>query len=197
MELSQDDEVFRFSLAKDLLSLGGSATSDAEGRIRGLLARLNLSPEQVDALNNFTNWENRMMRKTPSGREDLTVGSEDFPAETMKKAEAVGISLTALYFSGSVVGFSAAGLTSGLATLGGAAGLTALGLNPMTAGIAVLVLGGVAVKKVLDATLPTTDAERKAKLQAGVRLMENRKESVPCHFGPGPRGISPRAGRRD
>ena len=172
-ELSQDDEVFRFSLAKDLLSLGGTATSDTEGRIQGLLARLNLSTEQVDALNNFTNWENRMMRKI--GREDLTVGSEDLPAEAMKKAGAVGIPLTALYFSGSVVGFSAAGLTSGLATLGGAAGLTALGLNPMTAGIAVLVLGGVAVKKVLDATLPTTDAERKSRLQAGVRLMENRR----------------------
>ena len=36
------------------------------------------------------------------------------------KAGAVGVPLAAVYFSGSVIGMSAAGLTSGLATLGSA-----------------------------------------------------------------------------
>jgi hypothetical protein len=45
------------------------------------------------------------------------------------------------------------GITSGLAAIGGYTGLTVLGLNPMTAGIAGLILGGVAVKKIADYAL--------------------------------------------
>jgi len=56
------------------------------------------------------------------------------------KAAAVGTPLAAVYLSGSVVGMSAAGLTSGLASLG-MGGL--LGLSSMTTGIGVAVLLGV------------------------------------------------------
>jgi hypothetical protein len=56
------------------------------------------------------------------------------------KAAAVGTPLAAVYLSGSVVGMSAAGLTSGLATLG-MGGL--LGLSSMATGIGVAVLIGV------------------------------------------------------
>jgi len=57
-------------------------------------------------------------------------------------ATAAGVPITALFFSGSVVGLSAAGITSGLAALG-LGGL--LGLSAMVTGIgAVVVLGVVA-----------------------------------------------------
>jgi len=56
------------------------------------------------------------------------------------KAVAVGTPIAAVYLSGSVVGLSAAGLTSGLATLG-MGGF--LGLSSMTTGIGVAVLLGV------------------------------------------------------
>lgn len=56
------------------------------------------------------------------------------------KAAAVGTPLAAVYISGSVVGMSAAGITSGLATLG-MGGL--LGLSSMATGIGVAVLLGV------------------------------------------------------
>lgn len=60
--------------------------------------------------------------------------------ELSAKAAAVGTPLAAVYLSGSVIGLSAAGLTSGLATLG-MGGM--LGLSSMATGIGVAVLIGV------------------------------------------------------
>ncbi|AWH20115.1 hypothetical protein [Stenotrophomonas sp. ZAC14D2_NAIMI4_6] len=74
-------------------------------------------------------------------KEDVT---DDQLTETMKllsaKAAAVGTPLAAVYLSGSVIGMSAAGMTSGLATLG-LGGI--LGLSSMATGIGVAVLIGV------------------------------------------------------
>ncbi|MDS1617288.1 hypothetical protein [Escherichia coli] len=64
--------------------------------------------------------------------------------ELSAKAGAVGVPLAAVYLSGSVVGMSAAGLTSGLATLG-LGGL--LGFSSMATGIGVAVLIGVGTYK--------------------------------------------------
>ena len=61
-----------------------------------------------------------------------------------EKAAAVGIPVAALYVSGSVTGFSAAGIVSGLATLG-MGGI--LGLSSMVTGVGVLIVGGVVVGK--------------------------------------------------
>ena len=60
------------------------------------------------------------------------------------KAGAVGVPLAAVYLSGSVIGMSAAGLTSGLATLG-LGGF--LGFSSMATGIGVAVLLGVGAYK--------------------------------------------------
>lgn len=60
------------------------------------------------------------------------------------KAAAVGVPIVAVYFSGSVVGLSAAGITSGLAALG-FGGL--LGLSSMITGIGTVVILGVMAYK--------------------------------------------------
>lgn len=60
--------------------------------------------------------------------------------ELSAKAGAVGVPIAAVYLSGSVVGMSAAGMTSGLATLG-LGGI--LGFSSMATGIGVAVLLGV------------------------------------------------------
>ncbi|MEZ2299373.1 hypothetical protein [Variovorax sp. RCC_210] len=81
-------------------------------------------------------------------RNDYDMLKEDFTDDQIvnalkllsAKAAAVGTPLTAVYLSGSVIGMSAAGLTSGLATLG-MGGL--LGLSSMATGIGVAVLIGV------------------------------------------------------
>lgn len=64
--------------------------------------------------------------------------------ELSSKAAAVGVPLGAVYLSGSVIGMSAAGMTSGLATLGFGG---ALGLSSMATGIGVAVLLGVGAYK--------------------------------------------------
>lgn len=56
-------------------------------------------------------------------------------------ATAVGVPLAAVYFSGSVIGLSAAGITSGLAAIG-LGGL--LGLSAMVTGIGVVIVAGAA-----------------------------------------------------
>lgn len=74
-------------------------------------------------------------------REDV---SDDQIVATLKtlsaKAAAVGTPLAAVYLSGSVIGLSAAGMTSGLATLGMGG---VLGMSSMATGIGVAVLIGV------------------------------------------------------
>lgn len=70
----------------------------------------------------------------------LTRGLKELGA----KAGAVGVPLAAVYLSGSVVGLSAAGLTSGLASLG-LGGI--LGFSSMATGIGVAVLLGVGAYK--------------------------------------------------
>ena len=64
--------------------------------------------------------------------------------ELVAKSASVGVPLAAVYLSGSVIGMSAAGMTSGLATLG-LGGM--LGLSSMATGIGVLVLLGVGTYK--------------------------------------------------
>ena len=64
--------------------------------------------------------------------------------ELASKAASVGAPLGAVYLSGSVLGMSAAGMTSGLASLGMGG---ALGLSSMATGIGVAVILGVGVYK--------------------------------------------------
>lgn len=81
---------------------------------------------------------------------DLKILNEDIDSDKVKeitkdlaaKAASVGLPIGAVYVSGSVAGLSAAGMTSGLATLG-MGGL--LGLSSMATGIGVAVLLGVGV----------------------------------------------------
>lgn len=85
--------------------------------------------------------------------------------DTAAKAAAVGVPLTAIYFSGSV-GLSAAGLTSALAHLG-LGGL--LGFSPMVTGIGIAVLMGVGayqgVKKVTGLKDVENNKQRELLLQ--------------------------------
>lgn len=147
------------SLAKDAIALSDATPSSIIDPAQELLHRLKVTPAQIEFLHSWIDWENRIMDKI--GRGDLKVRNEDLPTELLSRGAAVGVPLAALYFSGSVVGFSAVGLTSGLASIGSASLLVALGFNPMTAGIAALIVGGITIKKVLDAVLPYTHEDRK------------------------------------
>ena len=86
------------------------------------------------------------------------------------KATAVGVPLAAIYLSGSVMGVSAAGITSGLASLGMGG---ALGFSSMFTGIGVAVLLGVGtykgVKKITGLSDLENNKQRELMLQAIIR----------------------------
>ena len=106
--------------------------------------------------------ENQILEQLTSGKEWQS--DADSWKELASRAAAVGVPLAALNMAG-IAGFSAVGITSGLAALGSMSGLAILGLNPMTAGIGALILGGVAVKKIADFAL-SSDGSDRSQLQA-------------------------------
>lgn len=149
-DLIKNDQA-RTSLAKDLMFLESKADDTHTLRlIRSYLKQLKLTPEQADVIRKFVSVENQILDQLGAGKE--WQADTDSWKELASRAAAVGVPLAALNMAG-VAGFSAVGITSGLAALGSMSGLAILGLNPMTAGIGALILGGLAVKKIADFAL--------------------------------------------
>lgn len=128
------------SLAKDLINLffciGGSSIQQF-GFLQKNRNLINVSDEEIELIVMAIQNDHNMLK------DDVT---DDQIVSALKalsaKAAAIGTPLAAVYLSGSVVGLSAAGLTSGLATLG-LGGM--LGLSSMATGVGVAVLIGVGV----------------------------------------------------
>lgn len=173
-EILEDAEM-RMALAKDILFVESQDDGTATKLIaKGILELLRVSPEQMDILRDWVSWENAALRRLGAG--DPELADEDSVQELTSRAASVGIPLSALYLSGTV-GFSAIGITSGLATLGRAIGLGFLGLNPMTAGIAALIVAGVSVKKICDfAQKRGKKREIEAALQRAKELQQRYRE---------------------
>lgn len=89
------------------------------------------------------------------------------------KGAAIGVPIAAVYFSGSVVGLSAAGITSGLAQLGMSG---VLGFSPMVTGIGVAILVGVVtyngVKKFTGAKDLENNKQRELMIQTAIKNLQ-------------------------
>jgi hypothetical protein len=143
-----EDKELGMALAKDVLFVRAQDDDAATEQVaKSILNRLGITPKQTQFLGEWVAWENKALRRLGAGEADLA--DEKGVKELASRAAAVGVPLSALYFAGTV-GFGAVGITSGLAALGSASGLIALGLNPMTAGIAALIIAGVSMKKFCD-----------------------------------------------
>jgi len=121
------------SLAKDLINVFFS-TKDATGRDFAFLDNhsglFGLSEDEIDLAYSAVENDHKLLK------EDLDDNAIQRNAkELAAKATAAGAPLAAVYISGSVIGMSAAGITSGLATLG-------MGMG-MTGGLAVIGIIGV------------------------------------------------------
>ncbi|MDL4839811.1 hypothetical protein [Aquibacillus rhizosphaerae] len=94
--------------------------------------------------------------------------------ELAAKAGAVGVPMAAIYFTGSVMGLGATGITSGLATLG-MGGM--LGLSSMATGIGAAVLIGVGaykgIKKVTGISELENNKQREIMLQSIIKNAQN------------------------
>jgi hypothetical protein len=150
-DVDLENEDARTSLAKDLMFLESRSNDNHTlNAIRAYLRKLRLTPEQANVIRGFVAIENQILEQLGAGKE--WQADADSWKELASRAAAVGVPLAALNVAG-IAGFSAVGITSGLAALGSMSGLAILGLNPMTAGIGALILGGVAVKKIADYAL--------------------------------------------
>lgn len=131
------------SLTKDLISTQMSTNKDADDGnfpfLNDLREHLNVSDAEIGIIIEAIKTDKLLLR------DDI---SDDAITKSMKelaaKASAVGIPMAAVYLSGSVLGMSAAGLTSGLASLG-LGGM--LGFSSMATGIGVAVVIGVITYK--------------------------------------------------
>lgn len=133
-------ENIMISLVKDIFNIYGS-THGWENEhlcIKEYVKLFGLSDEQIDFALQAVRTDHDLLNSEPKTDDEATKMIKDLAA----KAASVGTPLGAVYLSGSVMGLSAAGMTSGLATLG-MGGI--LGLSSMATGIGVAVLLGVGV----------------------------------------------------
>jgi uncharacterized tellurite resistance protein B-like protein len=125
----------RFGLMVAMMEVAlidGETTEKEKELLQRVSEKLSITPVQVEAIEKFVRELQRLRAR----------GIDDNAAVQGLKAaaaglSAVGIPLAAVYFSGSVIGFSAAGITSGLAAVG-------LGFG-MIPGIGVAILLGTGV----------------------------------------------------
>ncbi|SQB29509.1 Uncharacterised protein [Citrobacter koseri] len=140
--VSSHNKSIKISLVKDLISIFMSVN---EGECKNFpfiqqhQALFGVSDEEIELAVMAIQQDRKMLR------DDF---SDDALKRSMKeltaKAGAVGVPIAAVYLSGSVVGMSAAGISSGLATLG-LGGV--LGFSSMATGIGIAVLLGVGAYK--------------------------------------------------
>lgn len=163
--LARSETPLRYGLIVNLVDVGYADDDYDETErdgVRKAARVLEVSDEQVAAIEEFVLTARRMRLR----------GVNDKVAEdAMKRAAAglgsVGVPITAVYFSGTVVGLSAAGITSGLAALG-------LGFG-MVPGIGVAVLLGTAVYLGVTRILDVGGRRKKEKLQ---REAERRAQVI-------------------
>jgi hypothetical protein len=161
----EENEALKFSVVKDLIrvSVVDGDYSDIERKSIEETASLLFGNRAGDVI--------RLAEQAAKDDDDFLRGKFSTINEVLDKgkdlaagAAAIGVPIAAVYFSGSVIGLSAVGITSGLATLGALGGATApLWFNPMTAGIGVVVLLGVGTYSVVHYGFDSSKREREKK----------------------------------
>ena len=149
--LSKADDSLRFGLMVNLIDTvwaNDELDPNEKNAIKLAKQELRITDEQVQAIEAFIQ---KMREIRARGLDDNQA------AEAVKTAaaglSAVGIPIAAVYFSGSVIGLSAAGITSGLAALG-------LGFG-MVPGIGIAVLAGAGIFLGVSALLDTGNQRAK------------------------------------
>ena len=153
-ELRDADEALRHGLVLNLIEvmIADDLTHEEEEEyIADAQKKLDVSDEQVEEMKNFAREVKRIRER---GIDD------DYAADALKEATAglvgVGVPVGAVAFSGSVVGLSAAGITSGLA---------ALGLGAMVPGIGVVIVGGGGIYYLLKWLFDVGNKRKKEELR--------------------------------
>jgi len=170
-------EALHISLVKDLISIqsavDGGVNSDFPflEKNRGLFK---ISDEKIEFAQMAITNDRKILDRGYTD-DAITKSVKELGA----KAGAVGVPLGAIYLSGSVLGLSAAGMTSGLATLG-LGGV--LGLSSMATGIGAAVLLGVVaykgIKHITGTGIEEGDKRRELMLQEIIRQSQKTMNMV-------------------
>lgn len=133
-------EVLHLSLIKDILKISGKKYQDFnENQLKfiGMIAsKYDIKEEKILFLQSAIELDEKFLSGNIDDKKYVKLMTD-----LGTKAAGLGIPIAALYLSGSVVGLSAAGITSGLAALG-LGGI--LGLSSMVTGVGIVVMLGVA-----------------------------------------------------
>ena len=152
----------QFSLMKDLIYIQMQVKDDADYQnvpfIREFARLCHISDEQMGLFKQAID-NDRKIFDDDTDDSALEAGFRNIA----KGAAAVGVPLAALYFSGSVIGLSAAGITSGLATLG-LGGL--FGLSSMVTGIGAVILLGLGAKKGVEHLTGQNEIDKRKRKEA-------------------------------
>ena len=137
-----NENSIRVSLVKDLLNIHKKTSDGEDGKFLFLDENkpvFGVTDEEIDFAKDSINKDMAIYDKDS---DDKTLKKN--AKELLAKAGALGLPMAALYMSGSVVGMSAAGITSGLAALGFGG---ALGFSSMATGLGVFLLVGLGAYK--------------------------------------------------
>lgn len=156
------ERAIAFSLVKDMVRVFEAANAKGDEaaespQIAEACRLLDIGEEQLQVIYDGVELDRKIF--------DGSVGSDELKkvAEGLaSKAAAVGVPIAAIYMSGSVVGLSAAGMTSGLAALG-FGGL--LGLSSMATGVGIAVLLGVGAYQGIRWALSGNDEKKRSQLR--------------------------------
>lgn len=143
IEVPSGSEVaLSISLIKDMMRVYQAAheTSPTNSLlILNVAERLKLDPVKLSLIEEALNFDRKVLAGDIEPSEVMKIASD-----LSAKGAAIGVPIAAIYLSGSVVGLSAAGVTSGLGALG-LGGV--LGLSSMVTGIGVAIVLGVGLYK--------------------------------------------------
>ena len=133
-----NEKALHVSLVKDIVNIYKMTKEDKAENCKFLMdnkQRLGITDEELDLVEKAIENDLEILNNAKTDKQ-----VEKTLKDLAAKAGAVGIPLAAIYMSGSVIGISAAGITSGLAAMG-LGGV--LGFSSMFTGIGVAVLLGV------------------------------------------------------
>ncbi len=173
----QDEErdVVAFSIVKDMTWISrtdGIVLPSARASIRAVAETLGKDADEVMKLADRIIEHEEAMIKGDMTASELEKGMKDIVAV----AAAASVPVTALFFSGSVVGLSAAGITSGLAALG-LGGV--LGLSAMVTGIGAVVVLGVAAYLVAHRAMGGKERELARKREHMIQqIIKHHQDSI-------------------
>lgn len=157
--------VLALSLLKDLIGVSQRRRADGTGAtdrfVVWMANQVDVRADQLALIEQAVAFDEALLSGKVKAKQLKVMGSA-----LAAQAGAVGVPLVAIYLSGSVVGLSAAGMTSGLAALG-LGGL--FGLSSMVTGIGVVLVVGVGVYKLVRWI---SDSEEKELAELRERLMQ-------------------------